>query len=148
MASVRLMAKVLEAPPLSIPCSTGSTRWRRCSAKAAWERFIARATSFSAIASRLKCCRLKSETTPNGCDGSGVKVSGPSLSPPQLSYRLRSTHRAADGTIYMVMEYVEVTLDHELKTRGRFAAREAFEILTPIMSVLDTAHSMVLSIAI
>ncbi|HEU4870676.1 MAG TPA: protein kinase [Pyrinomonadaceae bacterium] len=55
-------------------------------------------------------------------------------------YDLRT---AADGTIYMVMEYVEGhTLDHELKTRGQFSAREAFEILTPIMSVLDTAHSM------
>ena len=55
-------------------------------------------------------------------------------------YDLRT---AADGTIYMVMEYVEGhTLDHELKTRGRFTPAEAFEILTPIMSVLDTAHSM------
>src|SRR5688500_7585450 len=55
-------------------------------------------------------------------------------------YDLRT---AADGTIYMVMEYVEGhTLDHELKTRGRFTAAEALEILTPIMSVLDTAHSM------
>ena len=55
-------------------------------------------------------------------------------------YDLRT---AADGTIYMVMEYVEGhTLDHELKTRGRFTAREAFDVLTPIMSVLDTAHSM------
>src|SRR5918999_700008 len=55
-------------------------------------------------------------------------------------YDLRT---AADGTIYMVMEYVEGhTLDQEIKTRGRFTAREAFEILTPIMSVLDTAHSM------
>lgn len=48
-----------------------------------------------------------------------------------------------DGTTYMVMEYVEGhTLDAELKRRGRFSAREALEILTPIMSVLDTAHSM------
>src|SRR2546423_476742 len=55
-------------------------------------------------------------------------------------YDLRT---AADGTIYMVMEYVEGhTLDHGLKTRGRFTAAEALEILTPIMSVLDTAHSM------
>ncbi len=55
-------------------------------------------------------------------------------------YDLRT---AADGTIYMVMEYVEGhTLDHELKKRGRFTAAEAFEILTPVMSVLDTAHSM------
>src|SRR5215216_3654780 len=55
-------------------------------------------------------------------------------------YDLRT---AADGTIYMVMEYVEGhTLDHEIKTRGQFNAREAFEVLTPIMSVLDTAHSM------
>ena len=55
-------------------------------------------------------------------------------------YDLRT---AADGTIYMVMEYVEGhTLDHELKTRGRFTAAESLEILTPIMSVLDTAHSM------
>src|ERR671924_2341154 len=55
-------------------------------------------------------------------------------------YDLRT---AADGTIYMVMEYVEgQTLDHELKTRGRFTAAEAFDILSPIMSVLDTAHAM------
>lgn len=55
-------------------------------------------------------------------------------------YDLRT---AADGTIYMVMEYVEGhTLDHEIKTRGRFTAAEALEVLTPIMSVLDTAHSM------
>jgi serine/threonine-protein kinase len=55
-------------------------------------------------------------------------------------YDLRT---AADGTIYMVMEYVEGhTLDHEIKTRGRFTAKDAFEILTPIMSVLDTAHAM------
>ena len=55
-------------------------------------------------------------------------------------YDLRT---ASDGTIYMVMEYVEGhTLEQELKTRGRFTAAEAFEILTPIMSVLDTAHSM------
>lgn len=55
-------------------------------------------------------------------------------------YDLRT---AADGTIYMVMEYVEGhTLDHEIKTRGKFTAKEAFEVLTPIMSVLDTAHAM------
>src|SRR5688572_14306464 len=55
-------------------------------------------------------------------------------------YDLRT---AADGTIYMVMEYVEGhTLDFAIKTRGRFPAAEAFDILTPIMSVLDTAHSM------
>jgi len=48
-----------------------------------------------------------------------------------------------DGTTYMVMEYVQGhTLDAELKRRGRFTAEEAFEILTPIMSVLDTAHAM------
>ncbi|HYV83262.1 MAG TPA: serine/threonine-protein kinase [Pyrinomonadaceae bacterium] len=55
-------------------------------------------------------------------------------------YDLRT---AADGTIYMVMEYVEGhTLDLAIKTRGRFPAAEALDILTPIMSVLDTAHSM------
>ena len=55
-------------------------------------------------------------------------------------YDLRT---AADGTIYMVMEYVEGhTLDAELKKRGKFSAAEAFEVLTPVMSVLDTAHSM------
>lgn len=55
-------------------------------------------------------------------------------------YDLRT---AADGTIYMVMEYVEGhTLDVAIKTRGRFPAAEALEILTPIMSVLDTAHAM------
>jgi len=55
-------------------------------------------------------------------------------------YDLRT---AADGTIYMVMEYVEGhTLDVAIKTRGRFSAAEALEVLSPIMSVLDTAHSM------
>ena len=55
-------------------------------------------------------------------------------------YDLRT---AADGTIYMVMEYVEGhTLDLAIKTRGRFSAAEAFEILSPVLSVLDTAHSM------
>lgn len=50
---------------------------------------------------------------------------------------------AADGTIYMVMEYVEgLTLDAELKKRGSFTAAETFEILEPIMSVLNTAHAM------
>lgn len=53
---------------------------------------------------------------------------------------LRTT---ADGTTYMVMEFVEgLTLDAELKRRGRFSPKEAFDILAPIMSVLDTAHSM------
>ena len=55
-------------------------------------------------------------------------------------YDLRTS---ADGTIYMVMEYVEGhTLDAELKKRGRFQSAEAFEILNPIMSVLNTAHAM------
>ena len=50
---------------------------------------------------------------------------------------------AADGTIYMVMEYVEgQTLDAELKKHGRFTPAQAFEILEPIMSVLNTAHAM------
>jgi serine/threonine protein kinase len=55
-------------------------------------------------------------------------------------YDLRT---AADGTIYMVMEYVEgQTLDAELKKRVRFTPGEALEILEPIMSVLNTAHAM------
>src|SRR5213080_3095157 len=55
-------------------------------------------------------------------------------------YDLRT---AADGTIYMVMEYVEGhTLDAEIKQRGRFTAAAAFEIIEPIMSVLNTAHAM------
>src|SRR3954469_24165418 len=41
-------------------------------------------------------------------------------------YDLRT---AADGTIYMVMEYVEGhTLDAELKKRGRFSAAESLDI--------------------
>jgi serine/threonine protein kinase len=55
-------------------------------------------------------------------------------------YDLRT---AGDGTIYMVMEYVEGhTLEAELKSRGRFSPAEATEILEPIMSVLNTAHAM------
>jgi len=50
---------------------------------------------------------------------------------------------ASDGTIYMVMEYVEGrTLDAELKAKGRFTPAEAYDVLEPIMSVLNTAHSM------
>ncbi|HUE82678.1 MAG TPA: serine/threonine-protein kinase [Pyrinomonadaceae bacterium] len=55
-------------------------------------------------------------------------------------YDLRT---AGDGTIYMVMEYVEGhTLDAEIKRRGRFTPDEAVAILEPIMSVLHTAHAM------
>jgi serine/threonine protein kinase len=55
-------------------------------------------------------------------------------------YDLRTS---GDGTIYMVMEYVEgQTLDAELKKRGRFTPAEALEVLVPIMSVLNTAHAM------
>jgi eukaryotic-like serine/threonine-protein kinase len=55
-------------------------------------------------------------------------------------YDLRT---AGDGTIYMVMEFVEGrTLSEEIKMRGRCAPGEAFEILEPIMSVLNTAHTM------
>lgn len=55
-------------------------------------------------------------------------------------YDLRT---AADGIIYMVMEYVEgQTLDAELKKRVRYTPGEALEILEPIMSVLNTAHAM------
>src|SRR5918912_3521080 len=50
-------------------------------------------------------------------------------------YDLRT---AADGTIYMVMEYVEGhTLDAELRARGRFTRLEAFPVPEPIMSVLN-----------
>src|SRR4030095_11873371 len=53
-------------------------------------------------------------------------------------YDLRT---AADGTIYMVMEYVEGhTLDAEIRRRGRLSHAEAFEVMEPIMSVLNTAH--------
>ena len=55
-------------------------------------------------------------------------------------YDLRTS---GDGTIYLVMEYVEGnTLDVELKKRGRFSAAEAVAVLRPIMSVLNAAHAM------
>ncbi|HEX3146184.1 MAG TPA: protein kinase [Pyrinomonadaceae bacterium] len=55
-------------------------------------------------------------------------------------YDLRTS---ADGTIYLVMEYVEGnTLDVELKKRGKFAPAEALTVLTPVMSVLNAAHAM------
>ena len=54
-------------------------------------------------------------------------------------YDLRTT---PDGMTYMVMEYVEGhTLDAELKGRGRFNPRDAFEILEPVTSVLNAAHA-------
>src|SRR5882672_1016390 len=55
-------------------------------------------------------------------------------------YDLRTS---ADGTIYLVMEYVEGnTIDAELKKRGRFSPADALAVLDPIMSVLNAAHAM------
>jgi serine/threonine protein kinase len=55
-------------------------------------------------------------------------------------YDLRTS---SDGTIYLVMEYVEGnTLDVELRNRGRFLPGEAVAVLRPIMSVLNAAHAM------
>ena len=55
-------------------------------------------------------------------------------------YDLRTS---SDGTIYLVMEYVEGnTLDVELRKRGRFSPAEAVAVLRPIMSVLNAAHAM------
>lgn len=55
-------------------------------------------------------------------------------------YDLRTSN---DGTIYLVMEYVEgITLDAELKKRGRFSPAEALATLKPVISVLDAAHAM------
>jgi len=55
-------------------------------------------------------------------------------------YDLRTS---ADGTIYLVMEYVEgITLDAELKKHGRFSPAEALAVLDPVMSVLNAAHAM------
>jgi len=55
-------------------------------------------------------------------------------------YDLRTS---ADGTIYLVMEYVEGnTLDVELKKRGKFTPADAVTVLTPVMSVLNAAHAM------
>src|SRR5207249_12206388 len=55
-------------------------------------------------------------------------------------YDLRTS---ADGTIYLVMEYVEgTTLDSELKKRGKFSPAEALTVMGPVMSVLNAAHAM------
>src|SRR5438067_8507169 len=55
-------------------------------------------------------------------------------------YDLRTS---SDGTIYLVMEYVEgTTLDVELKRHGPFSPSEALTTLKPVMSVLNAAHAM------
>jgi serine/threonine-protein kinase len=55
-------------------------------------------------------------------------------------YDLRTT---SEGLIYMVMEFVEGhTLDVELKRNGQLTPLQAFNILEPIMSVLNAAHAM------
>src|SRR5882724_809162 len=55
-------------------------------------------------------------------------------------YDLRTS---SEGVIYMVMEYVEGhTLDAEIRKRGRLTHTDAFAVLEPIMSVLNTAHAM------
>ncbi len=55
-------------------------------------------------------------------------------------YDLRTS---SDGTIYLVMEYVEGhTIDAELKKRGRLSPADALAVLDPIMSVLNAAHAM------
>jgi eukaryotic-like serine/threonine-protein kinase len=55
-------------------------------------------------------------------------------------YDLRTS---ADGTIYLVMEYVEGnTLDAEMRKRGKFSPADAVAVLEPIMGVLNAAHAM------
>src|SRR6267142_500338 len=55
-------------------------------------------------------------------------------------YDLRTS---SDGTIYLVMEYVEGhTLDAELRKRAKFSPADAVAVLDPIMSVLNAAHAM------
>lgn len=55
-------------------------------------------------------------------------------------YDLRTS---SDGTIYLVMEFVEgTTLDVELKQRGSFSPADALSTLKPVMSVLNAAHAM------
>src|SRR5947209_17049408 len=55
-------------------------------------------------------------------------------------YDLRTS---GDGTIYLVMEYVEGnTLDAELRKHGKFSPGDAVAVLDPIMSVLNAAHAM------
>src|SRR6266852_3364135 len=55
-------------------------------------------------------------------------------------YDLRTS---SDGTIYLVMEYVEGnTIDAELRKRGKFTPAEAVAVLDPIMGVLNAAHAM------
>jgi len=55
-------------------------------------------------------------------------------------YDLRTS--ADDGLIYMVMEFVEGdSLDKELKQRGRFTPAEAWHVLEPIASALESAHA-------
>src|SRR2546422_9693932 len=54
-------------------------------------------------------------------------------------YDLRTS---ADGTIYLVMEYVEgVTLDAELRKRGKFSPAEAVAVLDPVIGGLNTAQA-------
>src|ERR1043166_1202875 len=53
-------------------------------------------------------------------------------------YDLRTS---ADGLVYMVMEFVEgVSLDKELKARGRFTSADALRVLEPVAQVLECAH--------
>ena len=60
-------------------------------------------------------------------------------------YDLRT---AADGTIYMVMEYVEGhTLDAEIKKRGRFTARKRSTRLSPSSAFLTRPIQWALFIA-
>src|SRR5262245_13470541 len=59
------------------------------------------------------------------------------------SVTVHDLRTAPDGTVYMVMEFVEGhTLSEEMKRRGALRPSEAFDLLEPIMSVLNTAHSM------
>src|SRR3989449_3456772 len=54
-------------------------------------------------------------------------------------YDLRTS---ADGTIYLVMEYVEGnTLDSELRKRGKFSPAEAVAVLDPVIGGLNTAQA-------
>src|SRR5260370_42102719 len=55
-------------------------------------------------------------------------------------YDLRTS---GDGTIYLVMEYVEgITLDAELRKHGKFSPADAVAVLDPSISVLNASHPM------
>jgi serine/threonine protein kinase len=128
---------------LSAKRSMASIKSKTCSARVAWARFIERVHVLlgDRVAIKVLPPEMRSNTEWLRRFQREGQAARRFRHPNAVTvYDLRTS---SDGTIYLVMEYVEGnTLDVELRKRGRFSPAEAVAVLRPIMSVLNAAHAM------